>query len=87
MARIAATDARIAFAEIVNKVAFGGERIRLHRHGKDVAAIVPVEDLQLIEDLEDRMDLETARAALKEKAPRVEWQRLKQTLMSKKRLK
>ena len=87
MARIAATDARIAFAEIVNKVAFGGERIRLHRHGKDVAAIVPVADLQLIEDLEDRMDLDAARAALKEKAPRVEWQRLKQTLKSKKRLK
>ena len=80
MARIAATDARIAFAEIVNKVAFGGERIRLHRHGKDVAAIVPVADLQLIEDLEDRMDLDAARAALKEKAPRVEWQRLKQEL-------
>ena len=80
MARIAATDARIAFAEIVNKVAFGGERIRLQRHGKDVAAIVPVADLQLIEDLEDRMDLDAARAALKEKAPRVEWQRLKQEL-------
>ena len=80
MARIAATDARIAFAEIVNKVAFGGERIRLQRHGKDVAAIVPVADLQLIEDLEDTMDLEAARAALKEKAPRVEWQRLKQEL-------
>jgi prevent-host-death family protein len=80
VARIAATDARIAFAEMVNKVAFGRERIRLHRHGKDVAAIVPVEDLQLIEALEDRMDLNAARAALREKAPRVEWERLKQEL-------
>lgn len=33
--------------------------------------------LQLIEDLEDRMDLDAARAALKEKAPRVAWNRLK----------
>jgi mRNA interferase RelE/StbE len=65
---------------MVNKVAFGRERIRLHRHGKDVAAIVPVEDLQLIEALEDRMDLNAARAALREKAPRVEWERLKQEL-------
>jgi prevent-host-death family protein len=80
VARIAATDARIAFAEMVNKVAFGRERIRLHRHGKDVAAIVPIEDLQLIEALEDRMDLNAARAALREKAPRVEWERLKQEL-------
>ena len=80
MTRIAASDARTGLAEIVNKVAFGGERIRLHRHGKDVAAIVPIEDLQLIEDLENRMDLDAARAALKEKAPRVEWDRLKEEL-------
>ncbi len=80
MTRIAASDARTGFAEIVNKVAFGGERIRLHRHGKDVAAIVPVEDLQLLEDIEDRMDIEAARSALKEKAPRVEWERLKEEL-------
>lgn len=84
MTRIAATKARAEFAEIVNKVAFGGERIRLHRHGKDVAAIVPVEDLQLIEDLEDRMDLDAARAALKEKASRVDWNRLKEELGPKK---
>lgn len=84
MTRIAASEARTAFADIVNKVAFGGERIRLHRHGKDVAAIVPVEDLQLIEDLENRMDLEAARAALREKAPRVEWERLKDELGLKK---
>ncbi len=84
MTRIAASEARTAFADIVNKVAFGGERIRLHRHGKDVAAIVPVEDLQLIEDMENRMDLEVARAALREKAPRVEWDRLKEELGLKK---
>lgn len=84
MTRIAATEARAEFAELVNKVAFGGERIRLHRHGKDVAAIVPVEDLQLIEDLEDRMDLDAARAALNEKASRVDWNRLKEELGLKK---
>ncbi len=80
MTRIAASDARSEFAEIVNKVAFGGERIRLHRHGKDVAALVPIEDLRLIEDLEDKMDLDEARAALAEKAPRVAWKRLKKEL-------
>jgi prevent-host-death family protein len=80
MTRIPASEARLQFAEIVNKVAFGGERILLHRHGKDVAAIVPVEDLQLLESLEERMDLEAARAALKEKAPRIPWSRLKEQL-------
>ena len=80
MSRIAASEARLDFAEIVNKVAFGGERITLHRHGKDVAAIVSVEDLRLIESLEERMDLEAARAALKEKAPRIPWSKLKEEL-------
>lgn len=80
MSRIAASDARVQFAEIVNKVAFGGERIVLHRHGKDVAAIVPVEDLELLRMLEDRMDLEAARAALNEKASRVSWKKLKAEL-------
>ncbi len=80
MTRIAASEARMDFADIVNKVAFGGERITLHRHGKDVAAIVPVEDLLLLEALEDKMDLDAARAALKEKAPRIPWKRLKKQL-------
>ena len=80
MTRIPASEARLQFAELVNKVAFGSERILLHRHGKDVAAIVSVDDLRLLEDLENKMDLEAARAALKEKAPRIAWKRLKEEL-------
>ena len=80
MTRIPTSEARLQFADIVNKVAFGGERILLHRHGKDVAAIVPIEDLKLIEDLENRMDLDKARAALNEKAPRMQWTKLKRDL-------
>ncbi len=80
MSRIPASEARLQFAEVVNKVAFGGERIVLHRHGKDVAAIVPVEDLHLLEAMEKRMDLDAARAALSEKAPRIAWSKLKKEL-------
>jgi prevent-host-death family protein len=80
MTRIPTSEARLQFAEVINKVAFGGERIRLQRHGKDVAAIVPIDDLRFIEAIEDRMDLDEARAALAEKAPRVSWKRLKKDL-------
>ena len=80
MTRLAASEVRLQFAEVVNQVAFGGERIVLHRHGKDVAAIVPVADLELLEELEKRMDLEEARAALKESGPRVSWEKLKKEL-------
>jgi prevent-host-death family protein len=80
MPRIPASEARLQFAEVVNKVAFGGERVVLHRHGKDVAAIVPVDDLRLLEALENRMDLDAARAAPSEKGPRIPWEKLKKEL-------
>ncbi len=38
----------------------------VRRRGKDVAALVPIADLRLLEDLEDRIDLADARAALAE---------------------
>jgi hypothetical protein len=47
-------------------VAFGKERVVLRRRGKEVAALVPMDDLRLLEDLEDRIDLADARAALAE---------------------
>jgi len=60
-----ASDARQQFAEMINQVAFGGERIVIHRHGKQLAAVVPIEDMNLIHSLESRLDLDDARAALK----------------------
>ena len=38
----------------------------MERHGKAVAALVSVEDLSLLEDLEDRADLAEARRALQD---------------------
>jgi prevent-host-death family protein len=67
MTRLRASAVREDFSETLNRVAYKGERIILERRGKDVAALVPVEDLELLENLEDRMDLEAARRALKEK--------------------
>ncbi len=54
------------FLHHANKVAFTKERVLLERHGKPIAALVPVEDLELLQELEDRLDLAAARKALKE---------------------
>jgi prevent-host-death family protein len=43
-------------AETINRVRFGGERIIIKRHGKNVAALVSVEDLAWMEKLEDELD-------------------------------
>ena len=68
MAQMAASAAREEFAEVLNRGAYGKERIVLHRHGKPLVAIIPVEDLQLLERLieeeEDRIDVEEARRVL-----------------------
>jgi prevent-host-death family protein len=84
MARIPASKVREGFSDTLNRVAYGRERVILHRRGKDVAAVVPMEDLKLIEAIEDRMDLEDARKALagmKRKGHKpIPWEKLKAQL-------
>ncbi len=60
-----ASDARQNFSEIVNQVAYGGERVIIQRHGKELAAVVPIADLALLRDLEAHIDLADAREAVK----------------------
>ena len=79
MARLSASKAREDFAEVVNRAAYKGERTLLHRRGKDVAAVVPVADLVLLEEIEDRMDLEAARKAIKEPGT-ISWEQVKKHL-------
>jgi antitoxin (DNA-binding transcriptional repressor) of toxin-antitoxin stability system len=55
---------RDGFADAINRAAFGNERVLLRRRGRAVAAVVPINDLRLLEALEDRIDLIEARAAL-----------------------
>lgn len=77
MNRLPASKARERISDILNEVAFGGERVVLHRHGKDVAAVISVEDLRRFEELEDRYDLELMREARAERGPNVPWEQLK----------
>ncbi len=63
-ARLPAGKVRQDFADTVNRVAYGGERVVLHRRGRNLAALIPLEDLALLEELEDRQDAEEARQAL-----------------------
>ncbi|HUP01815.1 MAG TPA: type II toxin-antitoxin system Phd/YefM family antitoxin [Gemmatimonadota bacterium] len=71
MVRLTATEARNRFADLLNRVAYGRERIIVNRDGKDVVALVTVEDLALLEEIEDRIDVEEARKVLAESGPNV----------------
>jgi len=59
-------DAKEEFSELINRVSHNKERITLTRRGKDVAALVSMEDLQLLLSLQDKADLDDAMEALKE---------------------
>jgi len=80
MTHLPVNEARANLAETIDKVCFGGERIVLHRRHKDVAALVSVEDLALLEELEDRMDLAEARRVLKESTKRTPYSEVRKRL-------
>ena len=63
---ISTADARMSFSEIINKVAYGNEQIILTRRGKRIAAIVSINEFELLQRIEDHMDIADAKAALSE---------------------
>jgi prevent-host-death family protein len=79
---VSVSEARETFAELVNRAAYGHERVRVVRRGRPVAAIVPIGDLELLERLEDEVDLLAARDALAdpENAVPIPWEQVKSEL-------
>nr|WP_221493087.1 type II toxin-antitoxin system Phd/YefM family antitoxin [Actinomadura coerulea] len=53
------TEARAQFADLVNRVAYTGEPVKLTRRGRVMAALVSPEDLELLETVRaQRADLQ-----------------------------
>lgn len=75
-ANVSISEARDGLAELVNRVAYAHERVRLVRRGRELAAVVPIDDIELLEALEDELDLDAARAALADpaNAGRIPWE-------------
>mgnify|MGYP001597281521 CR=1 FL=1 len=61
-----ARTARACLSEVVNRAAYGKERVVLSRRGKPMAVVVHLEDMKALEEMEDRLDAAEARAALAE---------------------
>lgn len=61
-----AAETRDNFADVLNRVSFGQERILVTRHGKELAAVISVDDLEQLEVLEEMVDRELLRRAREE---------------------
>lgn len=59
-------DAKENFTDLINHVSHSKERVILTRRGKDIVAIIPLEDLQFLDNTQDQHDLREAIDALKE---------------------
>jgi len=86
MTTVSAEEARNQFADILNRAAYGHERTVVTRRGKRIAAVVSIEDLELLEavldELEDRADAEYCREALRnlDLSKCVPWEKIKSDL-------
>ena len=66
MKRLTTSEVREALSDTLNRVRYRKERIILKRRNKDIAALVPIEDLELLEEIEERQDIKDAMKALEE---------------------
>ena len=78
--KISAADARKKFANIINRVAYGKEAFVLTRRGEALAAIVSMEDLKLLQEIEEQMDIEDAWEARSEPGESISWEKLREEL-------
>jgi antitoxin Phd len=78
--KITTADARKKLANIINQVAFGNETFVLTRRGEPIVAIVSMKEFKLLQDLEDRIDIEDAWKAKNEPGDSIPWEVLKKEL-------
>ncbi len=76
MATVTAAQLKNVIGEVLNQVQFRHERVMLTRKGQPAAAIIPIEDLRLLEQLEDRLDVEEIERILADESD--EWVSLEQ---------
>lgn len=85
MTRVSVAEARRGLAEILNRVSYGRDRVVVTRHDADVAVVISMDELRLLDALieryEDESDVDAAHEALFEaREHAVAWETVKRDL-------
>jgi antitoxin (DNA-binding transcriptional repressor) of toxin-antitoxin stability system len=79
MQTVGVSDFRQMLADVGNRIRYAGERIIVERNHKPLFAVVPCDDVEFLQALEDVIDLEAVRKALK-RNDFVAWEKAKKEL-------
>lgn len=82
MKKVTTAEARKHMSDLLNRAAYGKERFVVTRHGKELVAIVPLEEVTLLDRLRSllsKKDLEAALAAMNESGTR-SWDEVRRDL-------
>ena len=81
---VACAEAKESFDDLLARATEQKERVVLTRHGKPVAALVPIADLDFLEAIEDQLDAaeyERAKAEFERSGePAIPWEKVKSEL-------
>lgn len=69
---VTSEELRLGLGDLINRVKYGNERVRVTRRGKPVMALVSVEDLELLEQVLDAIEEEIDLPIVKERLKRYE---------------
>jgi prevent-host-death family protein len=82
MNRVNSAEAKRQLGKILARTARTKRRVMVTSRGKDMAAVVPIEDVRLLEEIEDGLDFDDARASLAsiKREGTVTWKKIKRDL-------
>ncbi len=71
---ITATELKKSFGATTSRVEYAGERIVVRRNSRDAFALIPIDDLRLLEAIDDKIDVLAVKASLDDPRPSVPWE-------------
>jgi len=86
MVTVSSEQVRDGLGELINRVAYGGERVMVTRRGKRIVGIVSAEEMELLEAVLDAIEDEIDIPLIKERIAEIErgecvpWEQVKREL-------